>query len=120
MLERIRALVDRWREIKEIDALTDRDLDDLGLSRAQVQAFARIPPDTPDRMAAMAANFGISADDLRRNHAEYLDLLGTCGTCHDRATCALVLAKREIARPSDCAFCPNAHDFAAMTGRVAA
>ena len=37
MLERIRALVDRWRELKEIDALTDRDLDDLGMTRAQVR-----------------------------------------------------------------------------------
>ena len=120
MLERIRALVDRWRELKEIDALTDRDLDDLGMTRAQVTAFARMPHDAPDRMAAMAANFGISAENLRANHAQYLELLGTCGSCRDRATCALVLAKKALVRPSDCAFCPNAHDFAAMVGQVAA
>lgn len=120
MLERIRALVDRWRELKEIDALADRDLDDLGMTRAQVTAFARMPHDAPDRMAAMAANFGISAENLRANHAQYLELLGTCGSCRDRATCALVLAKKALVGPSDCAFCPNAHDFAAMVGQVAA
>lgn len=115
MLERIRALVERWHELKEVEALTERDLDDLGMSRGQVEAFARMPHDTPDRMAAMAANFGISAEDLHANHGEYLELLGTCGTCRDRATCASVLAKKQLARPSDCAFCPNAPAFAEMS-----
>lgn len=120
MLERIRAMVERWKELKEIDALSDRDLDDLGMSRSQLEAFARMPHDAPDRMAAMAANFGIPEDDLKANHAEYLELLGTCGTCHDRATCALVLAKKDLARPSDCAFCPNSRSFAELARDVAA
>lgn len=120
MLERIRAMLVRWRDLKEVDALSDRDLDDLGMSRSQLEFFARLPHDAPDRMAAMAANFGISDADLKANHAEYLELLGTCGTCHDRATCALVLAKQELARPSDCAFCPNSHSFADMSRNVAA
>lgn len=119
MLERIKAFVGRWRTLQEVGVLTDRDLDDLGMTRGQVEAFARMPHDAPDRMAAMAANFGISEAELKQNHAAYLDLLGTCGTCQDRATCAVVLSKKDLVRPSDCAFCPNAHDFAALTGRAA-
>lgn len=114
MLERLKELSARWREIKEVEALTDRDLDDLGMSRAQIEAFARMPRDTADRMAHMAANFGITEDALKEDHALYLELLGTCGNCRDRATCALVLAKGDLARPSDCAFCPNATSFAGI------
>ena len=55
MLARIRALIDRWQQLKTLDALTDRDLADLGMSRAQVEAFIRMPPDVPDRVARMAA-----------------------------------------------------------------
>lgn len=114
MLERLRELSARWREIKEVGALSDRDLDDLGMSRAQVEAFVRMPRDTADRMAYMAANFGITEDDLKADYAAYLELLGTCGHCQDRAACAVVLAKGDLARPSDCAFCPNASAFAGM------
>jgi hypothetical protein len=114
MLERIRDFMLRWRELQEIEALTDRDLDDLGMTRDQVETFARMPRDTASRMAAMAALFGIPAADLKRDHALYQEMLCTCGTCSDRAACALVLERGELARPSDCAFCPNAASFAAL------
>ena len=41
------------------------------------------------------------------------------GCCNCAPTCAVVLSKKDLVRPSDCAFCPNAHDFAAMTGQAA-
>lgn len=119
MLEQIRALVTRWRALKEVESLTDRDLMDLGMTRAQVETFARMPLDVADRVTAMATNFGISAADLKTNYPEYLDLLTACGRCHDRAACGLVLAKGELARPSDAAFCPNAPVFA-QKGNLAA
>ena len=119
MLEQIRALVTRWRALKEVDSLTDRDLMDLGMTRTQVETFARMPLDVADRVAAMAANFGIGAADLKANYEEYLELLSTCGRCQDRAACGLVLAKGELARPSEAAFCPNAPVFAQM-GNLAA
>jgi len=114
MMERFRNFLLKWRELKEIEALTDRDLDDLGMTREQVQAFARMPVDTAERMATMARLFGVTAEELKRDYGQYLDMLCTCGTCRDRAACALVLDKGELARPSDCAFCPNASTFAAM------
>lgn len=119
MLARIRALIDRWQQLKTVDALTDRDLADLGMTRAQVEDFIRMPPDVPNRVARMAAIFGISDAELKANHADYLELLGTCGHCRDRGACALVLARAESARPSEAAFCPNAAQYAAI-GHVAA
>lgn len=119
MLSRIRALIDRWQQLKTVEALTDRDLADLGMTRAQVQDFIRMPPDVPDRVARMAAIFGIPEADLKANHAEYLELLGTCAHCRDRAACALTLARGAEARPSEVAFCPNAAIYAGH-GTVAA
>lgn len=111
MLTRIRALIDRWHQIKSLDALTDRDLSDLGMSRAQVEAFIRMPADVPDRVAKMAAIFGIPAADIRANHADYLEILGTCGQCRDRAACGHLLSRADVARPEEAGFCPNAPSF---------
>ena len=111
MFNRIKALIDRWKEVREVGALTDRDLDDLGMSRAQVEAFVRMPHDVPDRVIAMARIFGLNEAEVKDNHAEWLELLETCGTCHDRGACKLVLERGELSRPQDCSFCLNAHSF---------
>lgn len=113
MFERIKALMERWHEIKEISALTDRDLDDLGMTRDQLTRFAHMPKDVANRVTHMAEIFGLSEDDIRRDHAAYVDLLETCGSCADRGACSLVLAKGELASPADCGFCLNRHAFAA-------
>lgn len=114
MFDRIKALIARWQELKEIEALTDRDLADLGMSRAQVEAFARMPHDVPDRVTAMAAIFGLSETDIRADHGRWLELLETCGQCGDRGACALVLERGELSRPHDCSFCLNAGTFNAQ------
>lgn len=114
MLDRIRHFLKLWRQTQEIDALTDRDLADLGMTRDQVRDFSRMPADSAARMATMARLFGITEAELKQDHALYLELVATCGHCTDRAACALVLAKGDIARPSDCAFCPNGEVFAAL------
>ena len=111
MLTRLRALLDRWHQLKTIEALTDRDLDDLGMTRAQVLAFVTMPADVPDRVARMAAIFGIPEADLKANHADYLELLGTCAYCPDRAACTTLLHKPD-AQPKDASFCPNAPIYA--------
>ena len=119
MLTRIRALIDRWQQLKTVEALTDRDLADLGMTRAQVEAFIRMPSDVPDRVARMAAIFGIPEAELKANHADYLELLGTCAHCRDRAACALTLARGTDARPSEAAFCPNAPIYAGQATAAA-
>lgn len=113
MFERIKALIDRWNEVREVSALTDRDLDDLGMSRAQVEAFVRMPHDVADRVVAMARIFGLSEAEVKADHAEWLELLETCGTCHDRGACKLVLERGELSRPQECSFCLNSHQFEA-------
>lgn len=113
MFERIKTLIDRWNEVREVSALTDRDLDDLGMSRAQVEAFVHMPHDVPDRVVAMARIFGLSEAEVKADHAEWLELLETCGTCRDRGACKLVLERGDLSRSHECGFCLNTHAFEA-------
>jgi hypothetical protein len=78
MFQPIRTMIDRYRETRALDALTDRDLADLGMSREQVAHFIRMPADTPDRVVAMARIFGLSEGEIKRDHGEWIDLVEVC------------------------------------------
>lgn len=119
MFERIKALLERWHDVKEINALSERDLDDLGMSRDQVQAFARMPRDISERVSHMAAVFGLSDAEIHMNHEAYLGLLTTCGSCRARNQCTHVLAKGALAVPAEATFCLNAENFAAQAAHPA-
>lgn len=112
MFERIRALIDRLHEVQEVNALSDRDCDDLGMSREQIHGFLKMPRDISDRVTAMGRIFGVSEVELKRDHAQWVDLLTVCGHCADRAACAHVLAKGAAARQSEAQFCGNKGAFA--------
>lgn len=107
MFSRIRALIDRLHEVQEVNSLSDRELDDLGLSREQVLGFLRMPRDINERVTAMGQIFGVSEVDLKRDHGQWVDLLTVCGHCADRAACAHLLAKGVAAQPSEAGFCGN-------------
>lgn len=107
MFDRIRALIDRLHEVQEVNSLSDRELDDLGMSREQVLGFLKMPRDISERVTAMGRIFGVSEADLKRDHSQWVDLLTVCGHCSDRAACAHVLAKGAAARPSEATFCGN-------------
>lgn len=113
MFDRIKALMHRWQDLKEIAQLSQRDLDDLGMTRDQVEAFARMPQDVPDRVVAMAQIFGLTEAQVRADGDRYHELLHTCGQCKDRRNCSKVLERGALAKPSDAAFCMNKTSFAA-------
>ena len=117
MLERLREMLDQWRRVDEIERLSDRDLSELGMGREDLIALARMPGDVRDRVLAMAALHGLSADQVMRDRAEYLGFYQTCGNCHERGHCAEVLASG-AAGAEDCGFCPNAADYAAKAALV--
>ncbi len=114
MFDRIRSLIDRLHEVQEVNALSDRDLDDLGMSREQVLGFLKMPRDISERVTAMGRIFGVSELDLKRDHAQWVDLLTVCGHCADRAACARVLAQGAAARSSEAHFCGNRTSFGAL------
>lgn len=111
MFDRIKTLLARWHEIREVEALSDRDIADLGLTRDQLAHFVRMPADVEERVTHMAAVFGLSEDEVKASHAQWVELLEVCSGCTDRATCSHVLAKGAAAQPSDCGFCLNRATF---------
>lgn len=112
MFDRIRNLIQRLHDATEVNALSDRDLADLGLSRTQLLDFLSMPKDISQRVAAMGAIFGVPEVELKRDHARWNDLLATCGHCADRGACSKVLAKGSAAHPAEAAFCGNRSVFA--------
>jgi hypothetical protein len=119
MFHRIRALLHRLHEVQEVNAMTDRDLADLGMTRAQVLDFLAMPTDIDQRVTAMGAIFGIPEADLRRDHGQWVDLLSTCGHCADRGACARVLALGDMANPGQAPFCGNRETFANLAQHAA-
>ncbi len=117
MFDRIRTLIHRLHEVKEVNALTDRDLAELGLSRDQMLDFLAMPRDINERVNAMGAIFGVPAADLKRDHGLWLDLLSTCGHCADRAACSRALDQH--ADSADCGFCGNRAAFAGLSHHAA-
>ena len=115
MFDRIRSLIHRLHDVTEADALTDRDLTDLGISRDQLLAFLRMPRDITERVTAMAAIFGVPQADLKRNYPQWIDTLSTCGHCSDRAACHKFLDKGSAARPEEATFCGNRAVFADLS-----
>jgi Family of unknown function (DUF6455)/Domain of unknown function (DUF1127) len=117
MFDRIRNLIDRLHEVQEVNSLSDRDLDDLGMSREQVLGFLRMPRDISERVTAMGRIFGVSEVELKRDHAQWVDLLTVCGHCADRAACAHLLAKGQAAQTTEAQFCSNSGSFADLAAR---
>lgn len=114
MFDRIRSLIDRLHEVHEVNSLSDRDLDDLGMSREQLLGFLRMPRDISERVKAMGEIFGISEVDLKRDHNQWVELLTVCGHCSDRAACSHLLAKGAQAQPSEAVFCGNRSAFSSI------
>ena len=111
MFEKIKALHQRRMNFREVAGLSNRELDDLGMTRAQIEAFVGMPQDVPDRVTAMARIFGLSDAEIKAENAQYADLLVTCGGCKDRKACKTVLSLGDEAHPEDAAFCLNSANF---------
>jgi hypothetical protein len=114
MFDRIRFILRRIEEIREVEAMSESDLADLGLTRGQLHDFLQMPRDIEGRVTAMAAIFGLTEAQLKQDHSEWVDLLSTCGHCTVRAACAAVLAVGASAHPAGAGFCANHDAFAGL------
>lgn len=115
MFDRIKTLLQRRADFKEVDAMSERDLADLGLSRDQLRDFVAMPHDLAERVTAMSRIFGVPEAELQRDHDRWVALLHSCGHCADRGACGLVLDRAELSGPRDAAFCPNGGAFAELS-----
>lgn len=120
MFDRIRAMIRQWQDVEAVAALDDRALADLGVSRDQAAALARLPAEVPARMAAMAAIFGVTEAVLRRDHAQWVEAMETCGHCGEGVACRRMLDRARVLDGSvsdaDVGFCPNAGTWRRLAG----
>ena len=115
----LHAWKDRHDQHAALAQLTDRDISDMGLDRAEAMALIDGPADIPERVADMASVFGLPVDAVQRSRAVALDMFQTCANCPDREGCARGLAGDAAARAAVAADCPNRATFQAMAARGA-
>ena len=115
MMERFLTLFRRSRDRNDLMAMSDRELADLGVSRAQALELVNLPDDVPGRVAAMGRIFGLSEAELTANRDLWHGLLETCHHCAALPTCARFMASAE-AEPAKAGFCPNRAEFTELMG----
>jgi len=115
MIERFPEFFRRTRDQHELMGLSDRELADLGVTRAQALELAHLPEDVPGRVQAMGRIFGLSEAELADNRDLWHELLQSCRHCTHLPQCARFLASGE-GTPEQAGFCPNHDEFAALAG----
>jgi hypothetical protein len=113
MLEKFRQFVKHYRELQEIDQLGPEELDDLGLTRDELKLLVQAPEKVTERQMAMAAKFGLTADDFSRNRHDYAWAIAACEDCRAVKQCRHYLASDMTAEQSD--FCPNHALYRSLT-----
>lgn len=91
---------------------SDRELADLGLSRADLTLLRSGLPGARKRILAMAAQFGLTEADLNARPELGLDLAETCGHCRQAKTCRDAI-RSGSPLPQD--KCPNARLYQALS-----
>lgn len=109
-----------WHEMRrmaaEIAGIDEADLAGMGVTRAELLEFARMPPDQVARMERMAAIFGVLQGTLDHEPDLRNDILRRCIHCGAKATCASVLDADDRVTAAECDFCPNAETYATLAG----
>lgn len=109
---------ERSRARRELEAMDDRAIEDMGLDRAALTEAMALPADVPQRMTAMADVFGADLAHAPLSAVERLDMARACGQCDHRRRCA-----EELAGPTSaalCSFCPNAATYSGLAQSQAA
>ncbi|MDE3027726.1 MAG: DUF1127 domain-containing protein [Paracoccaceae bacterium] len=113
MFELLKEKLAQAREVREIEAMDPRELDEIGLSRDDLINIAETPNAVCRRMEAMAAVHGIDAETMNQNRVDYGQLLAKCRHCGQTAHCADFLGDANVAGDG-AEFCPNHSDYVAL------
>ncbi|WP_343080941.1 DUF6455 family protein [Ostreiculturibacter nitratireducens] len=101
------------RALHEVDALSQRDLDEIGMSKGDLRAVLTTGPEVLARMEKMAALHGLSHRALTENRSDYVGFVAECRHCGAVRTCEKALANASVTA-AETAFCPNAAAYDAM------
>lgn len=99
---------------RQVEALGPAAAADFGVTLADVAATARQPGDVAERIARMAAVFGVEAALTRLDRYHAQDMARTCAGCPSRAVCARALHRADLPAVAQVDFCPNAPAYRAL------
>lgn len=86
-LQKVRAWRKRIGLEKTLSGLEDFQLDDLGIARGEISAYARAAPSAPRLLSAMLEELGLTAGSVDPRSQVYGQLLKSCRICPNVATC---------------------------------
>ena len=107
MLERLKGMFERNRQMRQIDGMDARDLNDIGLERTELEMLVQTPPDVFERQSEMARRFDLQDSDFGADRHDYALVVDRCAHCGAAGECREFLAAPD-AKPADATFCPNA------------
>ena len=110
-MERFKAALRRLVEGARSEELDERELDDLGLSRADLEILRSGLPGARARLEAMAARFGLRPADIDADRGIALELAEACAHCGQARTCMRAI---ETGVELDPDHCPNAGIYRAL------
>ena len=113
MFDRLLSWIDRVRALREVDGLDERELGDLGLSRAGLRNVVAAPREVTDRMLAMAARHGLGPQELRGHNQDIAGMVESCRSCESLGACRAFLADPGD-DPARAVFCPNHATYEAL------
>lgn len=90
------------------ERLSEMELADLGLSRADVAILQNGAPGARVRLEKMAAQFGVSPADIDRDRGIALDLAETCARCDEARRCMQAI---KTGQKLDEDNCPNSRFY---------
>lgn len=111
-LEGFRRAMEQLVQGLRTEKVSDRELADLGLSRADFDMLMSGAPGSEKRIEAMAAQFGVDPEMITNTPGLSLHLTEFCGHCSVVKTCQRAL---EAGKPLPQDQCPNAHIYKALS-----
>lgn len=112
VIETLRAIARRHRDLRTLAALDDRALSDLGINREQALHLASMPKEVAGRVQVMARVFGADPHALQQHRDLWTGLVETCAECGALPACRVFMDEGGSDAASARGFCPNAPAFA--------
>lgn len=106
IFSKLREWTNRQRDAGFLASQVSSEISDLNISQEDARRLLDSRPDVRERMLAMAATHGLSAEDIDRSRGTALDIALSCGGCVNEGVCRHFLDGASKADPD--AFCPNA------------
>ena len=115
----VKGWIDRVQAENTLAQMSQRDVADLGLSRADLRDVLDLPSDTAGRMERVAVAYDVSGWQAKAGRVQALEMIRVCGHCDQRDKCRRALQDAAPKTMATFDFCPNQHAYRTIASRPA-